>query len=442
MRRAAAVWIAALLLILCGCTDQEQPKASFYYLTATDASAENREVFASEQRISDLDGSWKELVQTYVSGPISTSLQNPFPQGLRVTAIYLPTSRDYLEVTFSEEYGALSGHDRTLANACVVRTLTECTGIQRIVLRCETGKDIMDGANYLTADMFLYEMNAVENEHTLKIYFADENNRYLLPDTRKVMTTEQDSLATYVIYQLIEGPKSDNMQPVIPEGTRLLNLTVENGLATVDFSSEFFSNRPRTEDGERMTLYALVDSLTELDAIDSVRFMVEGKTIDYYQYMMLPSVMTRLETAIGPVRTGINEFDATLYYQSWSQEYLAAVPTCILRDDTKTMSELIVRALIDNTPPAGMQRLIPEGTQLLTAETVEGVCHVDLSREFAQIYGGYAAERLAVNSLVASLCSIDTIHAVVLTIEGGTVEMPTYELGYVMSPSENWFFPS
>ena len=442
LRRTATLIAVLLAMLFTGCAQQQQSQTVFYYLSDSYESMEHQAVFASEHRNVNLDGSWKELIQSYVSGPISTSLRNPFPQGLRITKIYLPTAQDFLEVTFSEEYGVLSGLERTLANACMVMTLEKCTGIERIMLRCENGQDLMNGLTYLTSEMFLSKLETPENEHTINIYFADENDRYLLPDPRKVTTSEQDSLATYIVYQLMEGPKDENMRPVIPDGTRLLNLSVENGRAIVDFSAEFYTNRSRTEDGERMTFYALVNSLTELDTVDCVSFLVEGEPLRQYQYMAVPPQMERWERTIGPVRTGINEFDATLYYQSWSQEYLAAVPTGILRDDAKTMGELIVRALLENEPPERMHCLIPEGTQLLSAETVEGVCHVDLSREFAQITGGYSAERLAVNSLVASLCSIDTIDAVVLTIEGGTVEMPTYELGYVITPSQNWFFPS
>ena len=49
-----------------------------------------------------------------------------------------------------------------------------------------------------------------------------------------------------------------------------------------------------------------------------------------------PETLERCESAFGPVRTGINEFDATLYFGSWSTEFLAAAPTRIIRDDTRS----------------------------------------------------------------------------------------------------------
>ena len=63
----------------------------------------------------------------------------------------------------------------------------------------------------------------------------------------------------------------------IPAGTRLLGLSVKDGIATVDLSREFESGG-----GSASTFYRLgrvVYTLTQFSSIDAVTFQVEGRTV-------------------------------------------------------------------------------------------------------------------------------------------------------------------
>ncbi len=443
MRRALSLLLTAALLccLMAACKVGDTAEGSlFYYLIDAAEAGRMETLFQTEQRQLDNSRPWKERIQMYLTGPVDDALRNPFPRDLTVLSAAWEESEQCITLRLSEEYTQLTGIGRTLANACLVWTLTEFDGIERVKLYCENNEDLMDGNPSLSRELFHSSANLTEKEHTLRIYFADENQRYLIPTTRKVVSSE--NLPIYVIYQLLEGPGEEGLLATMPKATRLLNFQLEDGIATVDFSSDFLTNRPRTELGERMTLYSLVNSLTELDGIAGVRLLVEGSPLEYYQYFRLPETLRRCETAIGPVRTGINEFDATLYYGSWSSEFLAAEPTRIVRDDTRSPGEQIVRALLDSEPANGLVNLMPAGTRLITVDMLEGICYIDVSKEFANIGGGYAAERQTVHALVASVCSINSIHSVVLTIEGGTVTLPNYDLSGALSPAPGWFFPS
>jgi len=442
MRRSLCiVLIFCCLLGLCACTQSEQPEGHpFYYLAEETEVGKGATLFRTEQRQVDSSRPWKERIQMYLTGPVDASLRNPFPRDLTVTAATLREEDGVMELTLSEEYAQLTGIGLTLANSCLVWTLTEYDEVHQVELYCESGANLMDGNRYLTRELFRPSADTAEKEYTCRIYFTDAEQRYLIPAVRKVVASE--NLPIYILYQLLDGPQEDGLIPTMPKSTRLLDFRLEDGIATVNLSEEFVTNRPRTELGERMTLYSIVNSLTELDNIDGVRLLVEGEPIDYYQYFRMPEVLVRCETAIGPVRTGINEFDATLYFGSWSTEFLAAEPMRVVRDDTRSPGEMIVRTLLDSEPVNGLIDLMPEGVQLLSADTIEGVCYLDLSKEFANITGGYAAERQAVHALVASVCSINDIDAVMLTIEGGAVTLPSFDLSEPLSPQPGWFFPS
>lgn len=69
----------------------------------------------------------------------------------------------------------------------------------------------------------------------------------------------------------------DVLSTAIPAGTELLGLSVKDGIATVDLSSEFESGG-----GSASTFYRLgqvVYTLTQFSTIDAVRFQVEGRTV-------------------------------------------------------------------------------------------------------------------------------------------------------------------
>ena len=77
--------------------------------------------------------------------------------------------------------------------------------------------------------------------------------------------------------QLIEGDIPSGCERPLPLGTKLRGVTVADGLATVDFSRELLTKFRGGSDNEGVTVYAIVDTLTSLPTIESVRILVEGK---------------------------------------------------------------------------------------------------------------------------------------------------------------------
>lgn len=70
----------------------------------------------------------------------------------------------------------------------------------------------------------------------------------------------------------------DFISPV-PEGTKLLDLTKENGVVYVDLSKEFIDNMPNDEQSTKMAVDSIVDTLTFFDGNESVMFKIEGQAV-------------------------------------------------------------------------------------------------------------------------------------------------------------------
>ena len=111
----------------------------------------------------------------------------------------------------------------------------------------------------------------------LALYFSDDQAEKLVRETRTIPAT--DTVASAAVRELIAGPKKGG-EPTIPSGTRLLSVTIEEGVASVNFSKELVDNHPGGSAGEKLTVYSVVNTLTEFNTIQEVRFLVEGAVVD------------------------------------------------------------------------------------------------------------------------------------------------------------------
>ena len=74
---------------------------------------------------------------------------------------------------------------------------------------------------------------------------------------------------------LIKGPQSSNLKKLIPEGTAMHDIKVEKSCAIINLSSEFLNYE--TEENKLKIINSIVNSLTNLKEINSVKFLINGE---------------------------------------------------------------------------------------------------------------------------------------------------------------------
>ncbi len=87
------------------------------------------------------------------------------------------------------------------------------------------------------------------------------------------------------MHALLAGPDPDDsgerpLSTAIPEGSRLLGLTIEDGVATVDLSSEFESGGGSMSILTRLS--QVVFTLTQFPTVESVLFEIEGQPVTVF----------------------------------------------------------------------------------------------------------------------------------------------------------------
>ena len=115
-----------------------------------------------------------------------------------------------------------------------------------------------------------------------RLYYLSEDGLRLRPEEREILfgagTAEQ---ARRIVEAQLE-PVQPPVASAIPDGTKLKELFIsDKGEAYVNLSSEVSTNHPGGSLDEILTVYTLVDALTDnLPAVTSVQILIDGKEVD------------------------------------------------------------------------------------------------------------------------------------------------------------------
>lgn len=163
------------------------------------------------------------------------------------------------------------------------------------------------------------------------IYLLDSNN-YVARTVMRGCDCDPKDEAEHIIEGLIIGEAKSNDIPngfrsIIPSGTEVLNLSLENKILTINFSKELLDIN---EDYEEKMIESIVYTLTSIDGIDKVVIQVEGETLE-----KLPnsnkSLPASLDKSYGINKTydivNTNNIDSyTVYYVSMYNDNTYYVP--------------------------------------------------------------------------------------------------------------------
>ncbi|MCL6471224.1 MAG: GerMN domain-containing protein [Firmicutes bacterium] len=110
------------------------------------------------------------------------------------------------------------------------------------------------------------------------LYFSDSQAEKLVAETRQIAKTQD--VAKSIMEELVKGPKDKGLYPTVPPDTKINAVTINGGVASVDFSRSFIDGNPGGSTGEIMAVYSVVNTLTELPGIQKVQILIDGKPVD------------------------------------------------------------------------------------------------------------------------------------------------------------------
>jgi germination protein M len=213
-------------------------------------------------------------------------MRRTIPETIEVLGI--KTNEAHLTVDFSKEYNSLSVTEEVLMRAAIVRTLLQCKEYSLVTFTVESEPlKTKDGSlvGSMTKDSFLENPGIQINtskQASLTLYFASGDGRSLVKETREVHYSTNISVEKLVMEQLIEGPKKQDATATIPVETKIITLSVMDGVCYVNLDNNF--QNQNQEITEEVVLYSIVNSLTELSGVNKVQISINGDTSGKCRY--------------------------------------------------------------------------------------------------------------------------------------------------------------
>lgn len=125
---------------------------------------------------------------------------------------------------------------------------------------------------------------------------AADGSETLLPEQFTIADNGKSAMENALHSLVAVKPGDAKFSDVIPIGTRVLGLKVQDGTAFADFSKEIV-RKGRGSYEEMMICYAIVNTLTEFPEVKRVQILVEGKKVfSLGGHMDLEDPLSRNET--------------------------------------------------------------------------------------------------------------------------------------------------
>ena len=184
---------------------------------------------------------------------------------------------------FLGDYDSLDIYTEILVRAAIVKTLVQIENVKTISFYINN-QPLTDSngeaVGTMTADAFIEDFGQETDallSTNLTLYFASADGMSLVPETRSVYYSSNLSAERLVIEQLLKGPDNKQLLSSIPDATKLNSISItENGVCIVNFDATIESTMSGVT--ENVTLYSIVNSLTELDSVKQVQILVNGST--------------------------------------------------------------------------------------------------------------------------------------------------------------------
>lgn len=111
------------------------------------------------------------------------------------------------------------------------------------------------------------------------LYFENSETGELEAETRLVDASKLiNEPEKEIINLLIKGPQGSNLEKLIPEGTVVHDIKINNACAEINMSNEFLEFGD--EKNKLKIINSIVNSLTNLKEISSVEFLINGEKND------------------------------------------------------------------------------------------------------------------------------------------------------------------
>ena len=267
-----------LLFLFTGCGNKKKDgEYQIYYLDIENSKILSEDYDSSSTSREDLIA---EFLEQMKEAPDSSKLRRTIPESVLVKGFTV--NEDLLTIDFSKGYTNISATQEVLMRAAIVKTVLQEETISRVSFTIES-EPLCNKSGSLVGSM--NKDSFVENpgkqinntiETEVVLYFSSMDGASLVRERREVHYSTNISVEKLIVEQLIEGPQKSGIKATIPSETKIISVTVAEGVCYVNLDTSFYNQNAEIK--EEVVLYSIVNSLTELKGINKVQIAVNGDT--------------------------------------------------------------------------------------------------------------------------------------------------------------------
>lgn len=281
---AAAAVLFLGMLPMAGCREEEAP--STYHVEYLNKEKNRIIQVDYEPQATDTEGLIQEFLAVLCSDSDNVECRKPIPNDVEVTSYSLEGV--LLTLSFDADYNNMSTVEEVLCRAAVVRTMTQIEGVECVSFHVGDGPLVDARGNIvgsMTPESFIEnpgaQINSIQNT-TLTLYFSNAAGDGLVREVRdEVYYSSNIALEKLVMEQLLGGTEREGAKSAIPAGTRLVTISVVDGICYVNLDEGFRNQDYQVSEG--VVIYSIVNSLSELPGIGKVQISVNGDNSGMYR---------------------------------------------------------------------------------------------------------------------------------------------------------------
>ena len=214
------------------------------------------------------------------------------------------------------------------------------------------------------------------------VYTSNYNYLYLLNNDLLVRVSSLsntsntlDKVKEIISYLTINSNNSkyinNKLKPIIPEGTYIIDMSLDNNLLKINFSKNILNIK---EELSEKLIESIIYSLLEIDDIKSIMIFVEGSILNKLNNIYLPPTLDK-SFGINKIYNlnNINNLSKyTLYYYTLINNEYSLVPVTMFNNDSDNKVEVIIKSLkSSNYYQSDLVSFLSNNTKLLDYEILE-----------------------------------------------------------------------
>ena len=110
-----------------------------------------------------------------------------------------------------------------------------------------------------------------------QVYYIDNSMLRLIPIDVNLGKVTKGKAAKMITEKLMTDSGNKKILKLIPDEKGCIDVEVKDSTAIVNLKKTLAKNKPENRTHGLLMVYSIVNSLTSIDGIDTVKFLVEGK---------------------------------------------------------------------------------------------------------------------------------------------------------------------